>query len=258
MAACVDRVNTTGKVWLGLTVGCCQCHDHKYDPISQREFYQFFAFFNSDREVEIEALLPGESEKLKVLRTAFEAEKAKLQAALNDAKEKKQPAAEVAKREKALAAHAQKSPSGSKAMTLALGPVKPTHVMIRGDFLRKVVEVKPGTPAVLKSVADASGSFSRLDLAKWLVAKDNPLTARVAVNAAWAKLFGRGIVSTPEDFGTQGAKPSHPELLDWLASEFQDPSPNPLPQGERGLTPPSFAGKGAGGLGSAMVAQAPS
>jgi mono/diheme cytochrome c family protein len=221
VAACVDRVSTTSKVWLGLTVGCAQCHDHKYDPISQREFYQFFAFFNSDREVDLDAALPGEAEKMKAEQAVFETEKAKLQAAVNEAKEKKLPDTDLKKREAALAAHLKKAPSVSKAMTLAAGPAKSTNVMIRGDFLRKGVEVKPGTPGVLPSPPVATGGLSRLDLAKWLVAPDNPLTARVIVNWTWAKYFGRGIVATPEDFGTQGEKPSHPELLDWLASEFK-------------------------------------
>jgi hypothetical protein len=227
VAAVVDRVTTTGKVWLGLTVGCCQCHDHKYDPLSQREFYQLFAYFNSDREADVNAPLPGEAEKLKAQQAAFDAEKAKLQSAVDEAKEKKLPDADVKKREQALAAHQKKAPNPSKAMTLAAGPARPTHVMIRGDFLRPGVEVKPGTPAVLPGTpgADAPGSpKTRLDLAKWLVSPDNPLTARVTVNWVWAKFFGRGIVATPEDFGTQGEKPSHPELLDWLASEFRGPA----------------------------------
>jgi hypothetical protein len=227
VAAVIDRVTTTGKVWLGLTVGCCQCHDHKYDPLSQREFYQLFAFFNSDREADVNAPLPGEAEKLKKQQAAFDAEKKKLQAAIDDAKEKKLPDADVKKREQALAAHQKKAPSPSKVMTLAAGPARPTHVMIRGDFLRKGVEVKPGTPAVLPGTpgADAPGSpKTRLDLARWIVSPENPLTARVTVNWVWAKCFGRGIVATPEDFGTQGEKPSHPELLDWLASELMSPA----------------------------------
>jgi hypothetical protein len=222
VAAVVDRVSTTGKVWLGLTVGCAQCHDHKYDPISHREFYQLLAFFNSDREADITAPLPGEEEKLKKEQAAFEAAKAKLQAAVDEAKAEKLPDAELKKREQALAAHLKKAPAVSKAMTLALGPARPTHVMIRGDFLRKGVEVKPGTPAALQN--SVLGGGTRLDLAKWLVSPGNPLTARVTVNWVWAKYFGRGLVATPEDFGTQGEQPSHPELLDWLASEFVEPS----------------------------------
>ena len=227
VAACVDRVNTTGQVWLGLTVGCAQCHDHKYDPLSQREFYQFFAFFNSDRETDLPAPRPGEAEKLKVQQAAFDAEQAKLKAAVDAAKADKLPAAEITKREKARAAHAAKPPAASKVMTLAAGPPRPTHLMLRGDFLRKGVEVKAGTPAVLPSASPpvaTGGLYNRLDLAKWITAPDNPLTARVTVNWVWAKFFGRGLVSTPEDFGTQGEKPSHPELLDWLGAEFQDPA----------------------------------
>jgi hypothetical protein len=221
VAAVVDRVSTTGKVWLGLTVGCCQCHDHKYDPLSQREFYQLFAFFNSDREADIDAPLPGEAEKLAKQRAAFDAERSKLQAAVDEAKAKKRPSDDLKKREAALAAHLKKAPAASKAMTLAAGPTKRTHVMVRGDFLRKGAEVKPGTPAVLPNPSGPMAT--RLDLARWLVSPDNPLTARVTVNWVWSKFFGRGLVATPEDFGTQGQKPSHPELLDWLASEFMDP-----------------------------------
>jgi mono/diheme cytochrome c family protein len=174
--AVVDRVSTTAKVFLGVTLGCAQCHDHKYDPFSQREYYQFFAFFNSDKEVDIPAPLLHE-------RVA-------------DPKKK------------------------TLAQTLALGPARKTHVMIRGDFLRPGAEVQPGTPAVLPPLAPAGKTPTRLALARWIVAPENPLTARVAVNWVWQKYFGRGLVATPEDFGTQGERPSHPELLDWFASEF--------------------------------------
>jgi hypothetical protein len=176
--AVVDRVNTTARVWLGLTLGCAQCHDHKFDPLSQREYYQFFAFFNSDAEVDIAAPLPG--------YTAV------------------------------------------KAQTLAHGRPRKTHVLIRGDFLRPGVEVRPGTPAVLPPLTkpDAQARAftkpapTRLDLARWLVSDTNPLTPRVAVNWVWQKHFGRGLVATLEDFGSQGEKPSHPELLDFLAGEL--------------------------------------
>jgi mono/diheme cytochrome c family protein len=219
VAAVVDRVNTTGTAWLGLTVGCSQCHDHKYDPISQREYYQLFAFFNSDREVDLDAPLPGELEKVREGTKVTQAERAKLKAAVEEAKEKNLSASELVKRETALAAFEKKQSSVSKVQTLALGNPRTTNVMIRGDFLRKGVEVKPGTPGVLPK---AKKSASRLDLANWLVSKENPLTPRVVANWAWSKFFGRGLVATPEDFGTQGQKPSHPELLDWLAVHFRD------------------------------------
>jgi len=271
--AVVDRVGTTGKVWLGLTVGCCQCHDHKYDPLSQREFYQFFAFFNSDSESDIPAPLPGEEETYQRKKADFDARKAKLDAAratyvqtelparqarlehdlrplarltppatgalelavppARTDKQKQELAARYAKADKklieltkAVTAHAKSAPQLSKAMTLAQGSARKTNVMIRGDFLRKGVEVQPGTPAFLPPLEKAQGApplglaASRLDLARWIVARDNPLTARVIANWVWLKYFGRGIVATPEDFGTQGEKPSHPELLDWLASEL--------------------------------------
>jgi mono/diheme cytochrome c family protein len=220
VAACIDRVNTTATVWLGLTVGCAQCHDHKYDPVSQREFYQLFAFFNSDREADIPAPLPGEEETLKTRRAAFEVQRAKLAAAVEDGKAKNLPAADQAKRQKALTDHAKKAPAPTPAMTLALGPTRPTHVLVRGDFLRKGVAVQPG---FLSALGAGGEPKTRLDLARWLVAPENPLTARVAANWVWGKLFGRGLVGTPEDFGVQGDRPTHPELLDWLACEFATP-----------------------------------
>src|SRR5262249_10877608 len=109
------------------------------------------------------------------------------------------------------------APGPSLAQVIARGKkARKTHVMIRGDFLRPGVEVSPGTPAVLPA---GGGAKTRLELVKWLVDPKNPLTSRVAVNWAWQRFFGRGLVATPDDFGTQGDKPSHPELLDWLARE---------------------------------------
>jgi len=189
--AVVDRVNTTAKVFLGVTLGCAQCHDHKYDPFSQRDYYQFFAFFDSDREVDIAAPLPHEPP----------------------------PPPEPPPGDK----KPKPAPKGTMAHALALGPTRKTHVLRRGDFLRPGAEVQAGTPAILPPLK-AHGSppvgLTRLDLARWIVAPENPLTARVAVNWVWHKYFGRGLVATLEDFGTQGERPSHPELLDWLASEF--------------------------------------
>jgi hypothetical protein len=220
--AVVDRVNTTAKVFLGVTLGCAQCHDHKYDPFTQREYYQFLAFFNSDTEVDLPApTLTGEAEyqrrkaihdeQRKPLLAAIEEEKKKLDPKLTEAQVKKKLAGVQQK----LAEHDKNAPRPTMAQTLALGKQRQTHIMIRGDFLRQGVEVHAGVPAVLPPMTGTS----RLDLAQWIVRDDNPLPARVTVNWLWQKYFGRGIVPTLEDFGTQGAKPSHPELLDWLAAE---------------------------------------
>ncbi len=171
VAAVIDRVNTTGTVWMGLTLGCAQCHTHKYDPITQREYFGIFAFFNGSDELDLPAPLP-------------EADKATLPT---------------------LAEH-----DGGRV----------THLLAKGDFLRPGEVVESGVPAVLPAMATSAPS--RLDLADWLFAPEQPLTARVAVNRVWAHLFGRGLVATMDDFGTRGEAPSHPELLDWLAVEFRE------------------------------------
>ncbi|MEZ6141330.1 MAG: PSD1 and planctomycete cytochrome C domain-containing protein [Zavarzinella sp.] len=177
VAAVVDRVNTTATVFLGLTMACCQCHDHKYDPVSQREYYQLFAFFNHD----VEKDLPAPTSPL------------------------------LGK----LPPPANKKTPNPLAPTLAMGKSRPTHLLIRGDFLRKGVEVVPGTPKILPPAEKQPQT--RLDLANWIISKNNPLSRRVLVNWIWSKLFGRGIVATTDDFGLRGEKPSHPELLDYLA-----------------------------------------
>lgn len=167
----VDRVATTGTAWLGLTLGCAECHSHKYDPVSQREFYQLYAFFNHAEEKNISA------------------------PSLRDPR--------------------------AQAQSFAEQSVPPkTFVHVRGDFLRPGEAVTPGVPAALHRFSPRQATADRLDLARWLVRPENPLTARVAVNHLWQHLFGRGLVTTPEDFGLRGEAPTHPQLLDWLATEF--------------------------------------
>ncbi len=265
--ACVDRVNTTAKVFLGITLGCAQCHDHKFDPLSHQEYYQFFAFFNSDQEVNIPAPLPGKEAEEARRKSEYDKKVAELLKGIADYKAKNLPAAQrdwekelklpalrsvpakardillvepekrTADQQKSLTdyyatidkkvnsltyeltTYQKAAPTLTLAQSLALGKTRPTHIMLRGDFLRPGIEVHQGTPAVL-GIPMGSGKTTRLDLAKWIVDPKNPLTARVTVNWAWHKYFGRGIVATLEDFGTQGDKPSHAELLDWLASEF--------------------------------------
>jgi hypothetical protein len=182
----VDRVNTTGSVWLGLTVGCCQCHDHKFDPMSQREYYQLFAFFNNQDEPNL-PLGPTDPKTLPPTMGRRGPPRALTTMVLQ---ERTTPRA--------------------------------THVLLGGDFTRPGVRVTPATPAALPPLPKhpGPGEPNRFDLARWLVAPQNPLTARVAANRIWGHYFGLGLVETENDFGTQGTPPTHPDLLDWLASEF--------------------------------------
>jgi hypothetical protein len=204
----IDRTNTTGAAWLGLTVGCCQCHDHKYDPVPQKDYYRLYAFFNSCDEP---TLPVGGSAELTKKVNELTARAAALKTA-----GKTDDAVKVEKEIKKVA--------GGVPTTLVMRERKEprkTHVQIRGDFLRPGDEVTPGYPAAI--AATPAGKLTRLDLARWLVSADNPLTARVAVNRYWQQFFGRGLVETENDFGMQGSLPTHPELLDWLATEFMAP-----------------------------------
>ena len=290
----VDRANTVGTVWLGITVGCAQCHDHKYDPVSQTDYYSFFAFFNNLDEVNIDAPLAGEmgpylaslpdyrrkreaflaeygvpelqppwEEKMKLARAnpgkwtdwdhAYDAFQKYLDGsdkmvdkpihertqkeidALADhfvknyhrviSKERREELKFKELREK-LTKLKENFPTISEAQTVTESKDnRPTHIHIRGDWKNPGIPVDPNTPSVLRVLhrpgADA-GKLTRVDLANWIVSRDNPLTARVTVNRIWQEYFGRGLVATSEDFGTQGEEPSHPRLLDWLASEFMD------------------------------------
>ena len=284
----LDRAATLGTVWLGLTVGCAQCHNHKFDPISQKEFYQLTAFFNTQEEVNAAAPMPGELGPYLEARPAYDKKRAELLA------EYKLPEAEADWEDKLR--YAEQHPgehddwsfaygefthnidSAKKVLFLdrarrtelqeramldyflsACGNLYPkqhckdlkisdartkldelnealphfsyapvlvendtppkTYIHIKGDWREHGDEVQPGTPAVLPPLP-AGVKPTRLVLARWLVSPDNPLTSRVAVNRIWQELFGRGIVKTSEDFGTQGDEPTHPRLLDWLASEY--------------------------------------
>ena len=204
----VDRTNTTAAVWLGLTVGCAQCHDHKYDPVSHTEYYRLYAFFNNCDEPTMTIGGAPELDK----QIADLQEKLAAERKLGNDEASKKLLAEI------------KKVQGKVPSTLIMKErAKPreTFVQIRGDFLRKGDRVIPGYPRALNNNNPAPAS--RLELAEWLVGKNHPLTARVFVNRAWQQFFGRGLVETENDFGMQGTLPTHPELLDWLAVEFQEP-----------------------------------
>jgi len=259
----LDRVNTTATAFLGLTVACAQCHDHKFDPISQREYYQLFAFLNNQDEPnlevaspeefvrrdayraktrEIEKELKGYADSIAPKQAAWEASlteeqrsklKDEVQTALlllpdqrNEEQRKnafnafRDQNAGYKELQKKLDRFKKDEPRTTTTMVLQ-ERMKPrdSYVFIKGDFTRKGDPVTPGTLQILNPFPKESHP-NRLDLAHWIMDPQNPLTARVMINRIWQQYFGRGLVETENDFGTQGIPPTHPELLDWLATEF--------------------------------------
>jgi mono/diheme cytochrome c family protein len=224
--AVVDRVNTTMAVWMGTSMACAQCHTHKYDPISQTEYFRFFAFFNNtedaDRADESPVLEVGDTPARKKLRTELTAEAAKLdrlarfqpaviQAGLKIQADLLRKRAELFKPETTVPIMRELPPDKRRV----------TKLQYRGNFLDTGDTVTEGVPAAFHPLPEGAAA-NRLTLARWLVSPDNPLTPRVTANRFWEQIFGTGLVRTSEEFGSQGELPSHPELLDWLAVEFRD------------------------------------
>jgi hypothetical protein len=274
-----DRINTTGTVFLGTSLECCQCHEHKYDPFTQEEYYRLFAFFNNT-PLEVEQTagvtwdfvgpkmslpLPDQTQRLRdemqdrLKRCRADRAEAWKRAADQRKSWEDELRAKIADQPKDIAAILQKKKPTKKdeqrlddlfsqsipeirqfdaeiqSLTKQIRETEPTttlvmverdepretHVMIRGNYLDPGERVACGTPAALHAM-DPALPRNRLGFAQWMVSPDNPLLARVTVNRWWAEFFGRGIVSTPEDFGSQSEPPTHPDLLDWLAVEFME------------------------------------
>ncbi|MBI2686736.1 MAG: PSD1 domain-containing protein [Acidobacteria bacterium] len=231
--AVADRVQTTGAVWLGLTLGCARCHDHKYDPISQREHYQIFAFLNNIDEVDKEADRKFFNKPFLEMGTPDEiAALAKWDADIQDVELRIRKHQETLTQEgdkdpklmelrKELNQLRRKKPQVQRTMIMRdLASPRQHYIHLGGDFTRHGSPVHPDVPAVFPPMKNPNPVPNRLDLAKWLVDSSNPLTARVTMNRIWQQYFGKGIVETENDFGLMGDRPTHPELLDWLASEF--------------------------------------
>jgi hypothetical protein len=220
-----DRVRNFGAVWMGATIGCAQCHNHRYDPYTQKDFYRIAAFFAdieergafkgpdqtpTKRPPEIDVLSPIDRAEADTLRKQLEVLKK------SDVKD---TAGEIARLQKQVAEIENRT--RKTMITRSVNP-RTIRVLNRGDWQDTTGEiVEPGTPQFMKQIGSKEKA-TRLDLAKWLVSKDHPQTARVFVNRLWHLYFGNGLSRNLEDAGSQGEWPTHPELLDWLAVEFMD------------------------------------
>ncbi len=282
--ACFDRTETTGAVWLGLTVGCARCHSHKYDAISQREYYQLFAVFNngdehttvipkSDQEIaEYQKEKAQFDSELSAAEAELKEQQLKLKSDFADWEEKagvlltsapsdpqvkdfpeatrsifaiaadkrtmaqkqqlldyfslQQPATKplIEKRDALKKKEPAKPELSVRVIAQRTKDPRTTYVLRRGEFLEPLreQEMVPAGLRVLPPMSrrNSDGMGDRLDLARWLVSAENPLPPRVTVNHFWRLLFGHGLVRTPSDFGVRGDRPTHPQLLDWLAAEF--------------------------------------
>jgi hypothetical protein len=193
-----DRTNTFGKTFLALTFECAHCHDHKYDPILQKDYYSTFTFFNQVPEKG----LVGDI----------------MVASLADPPKMKITSKEV---ENILSFINKKDTAAVEVMIMQDAPTqRPTYLLKRGVYDAPGDRVHVGLPKAIMPFDSLKYGNNRLALAKWLTDKRNPLTSRVFVNRMWQEFFGRGLVKTSGDFGMQGEMPSHPELLDWLAIDF--------------------------------------
>ena len=254
-----DRTETIGTVLLGMTMSCARCHTHKYDPITQTEYYQLLAFFNSTAESPMDGnkyeygpvmkapadqVAWNEWENLATRNKALLKELETLKAIpiadtdkiqwktlsrrdrLNRVADPKGPFKESslhprAAELKALFAESEKRFT-STLIAQELGKPRVTKVLVRGEYNQPTGEpVEPGIPSVMGSLPEGAPR-NRLGLAQWLVSPENPLVARVLVNRIWQRVYGDALVRSPEDFGLQGKQPTHPGLLDWLAVELQD------------------------------------
>ncbi|MCA9031875.1 MAG: DUF1553 domain-containing protein, partial [Planctomycetaceae bacterium] len=258
----IDRVTSVGTAFMGMTVQCAVCHDHKYDPFTMRDFYSLSAFFNNiDANPEtggrsgtdflrglqtpyINLTVDDQDARLNELAQQIEqaqvpvAETRKQQKELADDKEAdkesdeyKQAAAELASRLKQVEAELKAIEKTRDDLLMTIpgamvmkerSEVRPTHILVRGAYDNPGEEVHRASPAFLPPMPDSEEPRSRMDLANWFVSRENPLTARVTVNRFWQQLFGVGIVRTAEDFGAQGEWPTHPDLLDYLAVRFME------------------------------------
>jgi len=193
-----DRTNTFGTAFLGLTMECARCHDHKYDPLSQKDHFQLFGFFNT---IDENGLMAG----ARVIPKPY----------MSISKQDAEGVLDFVNMTKT------KVPKVDVMVMQEMPEPRKTFILNRGVYDQPTHQVFPATPEAILPFPEEF-SKDRLGLSQWLFHEDNPLTARVAVNRIWQKMFGKGLVETSYDFGNQGALPSHPKLLDFLAIKFKE------------------------------------
>ncbi len=196
-----DRTNTLGRAIMGITIECAKCHDHKFDPFSQKDYYSMFAFFNNIKEVGLESLVGGPDTYAK------------------------NPRMEISNEEAASLLRFINKPDTNKLEVSVMkdnDTLRKTFLLSRGNYDQPTGD--PLAPSTPPSILPFTASYpqNRLGLSEWLFNKKNPLTARVFVNRVWQDIFGRGIVKSSGDFGMQGDLPTNPQLLDWLAVDFME------------------------------------
>jgi hypothetical protein len=239
-----DTIDNLGRAFLGLTINCARCHDHKFDPITAADYYALYGIFHSTRYpwpgIELEQkqrdLVPlveaGKLAEAEAARKSYDAEKSRLEKAVQKLKDqlkeipadgKKDHEAKIKEAEQTLKEFVNKGLPFELAYAVAEAKkAENVKIQIKGD------PAKPGdmVPRRFLTVLGAQAlppnetSSGRRQLADWIVDRNNPLATRVMVNRIWLHHFGKGLVPTPNDFGKQGKAPTHPELLDWLASKF--------------------------------------
>src|SRR5581483_1038213 len=217
-----EMTNIVGAAFLGVTVGCARCHDHKFDPFRQSDYYRLQAHFAQTQPDDTVQASKEEQEAWKAKVEPIQQQMRRLQMQMRRA-----PEAEKGKLEMQLEElDGQMPPPLSSIYSVKDDPAKPSPIKIlfHGDYLQPVAKVGVRPLGILLPDATPEAPLDvpkpRLSLANWIVDPANPLTARVMVNRAWEYHFGRGIVATPNDFGRMGSRPSHPELLDWLANQY--------------------------------------
>jgi hypothetical protein len=250
-----EQVDTVGRTFLGLTLGCARCHDHKFDPIPSSDYYGLAGVFKSTRTMETfkkvakwhENSLADEDD---LARKATHDQKVAAQKKAIDERiaeanqdlradggdgfelpkmpEKLYPEATRADLKRLrgeLTALEKAAPEMPSAMGMSEGQIADTALLTRGNYLTPGVVVPRHVPRVLDTTGEprfGNAQSGRLELARWLIGEDHPLTSRVMVNRLWRWHFGQGLVATPDNFGALGDRPSHPPLLDWLAHRFID------------------------------------